>query len=203
MLTIAFITGFILGGPVSAVLAGCCLYILRKLARRNRDALWTWTKTDLFIVLAIWAMIGSLAMPVSWFIGKSMGWNLDVLAVIQSGGKFKSYQDWSESEEMERQLERARRKNEREEKRAKERRLLDLRLKAQAEEEERKRQQVMAEEHEKERRIYAELEKLRDPERRRQSDERHLQHLNAVGCIDDSGQVVRNLFCMNTEAPPE
>lgn len=163
---------------------------------------------DIFFVLISWMAIGLVAMPVSWFVVRSLGWNLDLIALMQSSGQYKSYKDWSEAEERLKQAEEARKSAKRQlrkeeaRKRMEERRRADAIKRAQAEEKARaEAARVDAEERARARQIQVELEKRRDPVWQRERDEAHRRHLESVGCIDAGGHVIRDLFCLNTEAP--
>jgi F0F1-type ATP synthase membrane subunit b/b' len=203
-------TGFVLGGPLSAFLAYYSAKILIQREKHVYPAEGSRIAPFRFETFFLWFAVGSLAMPVSWWITRSLGWNLDVLAVVQSRASHISYKSWSEAEEASREAAREKREAEQ----ALERQTREAQWRKRQEEERRKSEQeaaaqreeearLQAEEQAKNARIQQELDKWRDPVRRQEREEAHRRHLLSVGCIDDSGEVIRTLFCLNTEAPPQ
>jgi hypothetical protein len=91
--------GFVLGGPISAFLSYLCAYIL--LAIQSESGISNNTGNIPFRLVFRWMVIGSLAMPASWWIANRVGWNLDVIALFQSQGKHRSYRDWSKANRIE------------------------------------------------------------------------------------------------------
>ena len=91
--------GFVLGGPISAFLSYICAHTL--LARQSESGTSHNTGNVSFELVFHWMVIGSLAMPTSWWIANRFGWNLDVLAFFQSQGKHRSYRDWSKADSIE------------------------------------------------------------------------------------------------------
>ena len=196
-------TGFIFGGPLSALLAYfAAQFLIReetKLHGRGH------AKTLPFRIEAFckWIAIGSLAMPASWLITRSLGWNLDPVAIVQSQGRFTSYKDWSEAEARDQQIERERRKLEYETRRAVSRAKFE---KEQREEEAREAEATarqQREEEDRKLRLAATMTEFNDPEKSAARQKRQMEHLESVGCLDIYGRIIENMFCMNTEVPPE
>lgn len=196
-------TGLLLGGPISGVLASLSIYLILKSIIRaegsgsKSDA----SRTTIFLSLLGWGVIGSVAMPISWFAANSIGWNFDAVALIQSAGEYKSYQDWSQAEKNQAKREREMRKaqarlKEAERSREIEERRINEEIARKAEED-----RLRVEQQDRDARIQQELKEWNDPVKRQEREESHRQHLLSVGCIDDYGQVIRTLFCLNTEAP--
>lgn len=106
------LTGLFLGGPISGVLAALCIYLILKGVNRAQGGGFkpNTSRADILLALLIWGVIGSVAMPISWFAVNSVGWNFDAVALIQSAGKYKSYQDWSQAEKDQENREREIRK---------------------------------------------------------------------------------------------
>lgn len=102
--------GLLLGGPISGVLSSLCIYLILKGANGQRNGGSNTSRSAIALSLLVWTAIGSIAMPISWFAAKNIGWNFDAVALIQSSGRFKSYRDWSQAEEDEKQRERELRK---------------------------------------------------------------------------------------------
>jgi hypothetical protein len=98
---VAGLVGLGLGGPISGALAAICFYILARSRKQSKRLTPRDDTQDLFIIILSWTAIGSIAMPASWAVGNSMGWNFDLVALVQSSGRFKSYRDWSEGEKAE------------------------------------------------------------------------------------------------------
>jgi len=194
--------GFVLGGPLSALLAVVSLQLLSRglLGNRNKfSPLWG----DILIVFLLWFGIGLVAMPVSWFITRSMGWNLDLVALVQSGARFKSYKDWSAFEEQQAKAEEEKQNAIRQQRNLERKRL-------QAEEdrkwEEQKRAEAAAEKAEEDRKR-AEEEKesaawykdRNDPIKQQQREEESRRVMQSLGCIDEQGRIRQSLVCMNIE----
>lgn len=57
------------------------------------------------------------------------------------------------------------------------------------------------EEAERQLRLEAQRREWNDPEKVAERNQRHMEHLQSVGCIDIYGRVIENQFCLNTEAP--
>lgn len=98
---VAGLVGLSLGGPISGTLAALCFYILAKSRKQSKRLTPKDNAQSLVDIIVLWTVIGSVAMPISWAIGNSMGWNFDLVALVQSSGRFKSYKDWSEGERAE------------------------------------------------------------------------------------------------------
>lgn len=92
------LVGLGLGGPISGALAALCYYILARSRKQSKRLTPKDDGQESSIIIVLWTVIGFVAMPISWAIGNSMGWNFDLIALVQSSGKFKSYKDWSEGE---------------------------------------------------------------------------------------------------------
>jgi murein DD-endopeptidase MepM/ murein hydrolase activator NlpD len=142
-------------------------------------------------------------MPLSWFAANSIGWNFDAVALIQSAGKYKSYQDWSQAEKNQAKREREIRKaqarlKEAERNRELEERRLNEEIARKAEED-----RLRVEQRDRDARIQQELKEWNDPVIQQEREESHRRHLLSVGCIDEYGQVIRTFFCLNTQAPRE
>jgi Skp family chaperone for outer membrane proteins len=207
-------TGLALGGPISAFLVYFAAKILIREETRMHGKGHSKILPFRFKAFCNWIAIGSLAMPASWFITSSLGWNLDVLAVVQSKGGFKSYKDWSEAEKRKSKAESERKHIEYETRRSQE----QLKYEAKNLEEDAKFEQErlkeaareaaaiarqQKEEAEQRLRLDAEMREYNDPAKSAAREQRHMEHLESVGCLDTSGQVIRTIFCLNTEAPPK
>lgn len=140
-------------------------------------------------------------MPIAWMTTNSFGWNFDPLALAQSKGKYISYRDWREQEDIEakkkhenlkeewkRSLDAARMKN------IEKRRALDTEAKIQKEKE-------LREEEEKRIRIEREWNEFNDPDRRKEREARYYRFLESIGCLDQYGQIVSTFYCMNVQEP--
>lgn len=149
-----------------------------------------------------WLAIGSLVLPVSWLITRNLGWNLDVPAVFQSQGRYASYKDWSAAEEKSAKFKRAIELMDRERKRAQEQKIWKENQRTIADQKTEQEARARLEEEAKSERIRKELDALNNPITRQKQEEEHREHLRSVGCLDSSGEVIRSLFCLNTEAPP-
>ncbi len=204
-LGMAGVTGLALGGPLSALLA----YFAAKLIIREDVRMHGKGNSKILPFRAkaffTWLAIGSLAFPTSWWITRSLGWNLDVVSVIQSQGKYKSYKDWSEAETAFRKAEEVKQEAKQALKDLKEEQLREDEWRQKVEQERviaiEKQARLQAEQQAKDARVQQELDEWNDPARRQERDEAHRRHLLSVGCIDEYGQIIRNLFCLNTEAP--
>ncbi len=155
------------------------------------------------MLLLGWAAIGSIAMPISWFVANNIGWNFDAVALVQSSGQYKSYRDWSEAEEQKKKTERDLRRLEYEERRSKELARYEQERREEAERQKAEEARAQEEEAQRQIRVEAEMREYNKPENVAERNRKHIEHLQSVGCIDFNGQVVRNIFCLNTEAPPE
>lgn len=205
-LGVAGAIGLVLGGPLSGLLA----YLTAKVLARGEDH----SKTFPFRsgALMSWIIIGSVAMPTSWWLSKSLGWNFDVLAVVQSQGQYRSYKDWSEAERALRNIEEAkheaaqalkRLRDKRTSEQQRQQRAAEERVRAETEAAAQKLEQerYQAEQQASKARAQQELDEWNDPVNRQEREDAQRQHLLSVGCIDNYGQVIRTLFCLNTEAP--
>lgn len=102
--------GLLLGGPISGVLSFLCIQVILKSASRSEGGKFKPSRSAIYLSLIGWGVIGSVAMPISWFAANSIGWNFDAVALLQSSGKYKSYRDWSKAEKDEKKRERELRK---------------------------------------------------------------------------------------------
>jgi|GEM_PF-5391192 len=213
---VATMIGFI-GGPISAALSPLSLYLCKKFNRSGKFIGNTWVAGGEFELLKesliTWVVIGLVAMPISWGVSNSLGWNFDPVAFVQSGLHYKSYKDWDAAEDaarvkknlqfsIEQKRQRAAENIEQERKRAQEqtiweedqRRIMEQKTKEEA--------RIQAIKDATNERIRKELDASNDPILRENRNKAHIQHLLSVGCLDSSGEVIRSLFCLNTEAPP-
>jgi hypothetical protein len=206
-------TGLVLGGPLSAILAYLSANILIREETRMHGKRYPRITPFSFKFLFYWLIIGSLAMPASWWITRTLGWNLDVLAVIESQGKYKSYKDWSEAENAFKRGEQEKQEATEARNRLRENQIREENRRKRAEEDQEKaeneanarkaeQERMQAEQQARESRVQKELDKWNDPVRRQEREAAHRQHLLSVGCVDENGNVIRTLFCLNTEAPP-
>ena len=104
---VAGASGFILGGPLSGFLAYVAAKVLIEEEARKKSK---GSSKNIAIsprTFYTWVAIGSLALPASWWITKSLGWNQDILALVQSQGRFKSYKDWDVVNKQKREQENA------------------------------------------------------------------------------------------------
>ena len=197
------LTGLLLGGPISAILSSLCIYAILKGVSRSNRIDQNNKSADLFLALLGWAAIGSIAMPISWFVANNIGWNFDAVALVQSSGQYKSYRDWSGAEERKKKAERDLRRLKYEERRTIERVKYEQERREDAERQQVEEARAQEEEAQRQIRADSEMREYNKPENVAERNRRHMEHLQSVGCIDFNGQVVRNIFCLNTEAPPE
>jgi hypothetical protein len=197
------LTGLLLGGPISGTLSSLCIYAKLKGAGGTDRTDTNNKRADLFMALLGWAAIGSIAMPISWFVANNIGWNFDAVALVQSSGQYKSYRDWSGAEERKKKAERDLRRLKYEERRTIERVKYEQERREDAERQQVEEARAQEEEAQRQIRADSEMREYNKPENVAERNRRHMEHLQSVGCIDFNGQVVRNIFCLNTEAPPE
>lgn len=197
------LTGLLLGGPISGILSSLSIYAILKRAGETYRTDTNNKRTDLFMALLGWAAVGSIAMPISWFVTNNIGWNFDAVALVQSSGQYKSYRDWSEAEERKKKAERDLRRLKYEEHRSKERVKYEQERREDAERQRVEEARAQEEEAQRQIRADSDMREYNKPENVAERNRRQMEHLQSVGCIDFNGQVVRNIFCFNTEAPPE
>lgn len=200
-IAVSAVVGLLLGGPISAVLSSICFYILFRFFSGQHSSPSSSAWDGFLESLLLWIAIGSVAMPLSWFAANSIGWNFDVVALLQSKGVHKSYKDWSEAEERLRSLNREMRRLESERRREEQRRV-DAERRAQEEEQTRLEEaRLQAEERRQQQAVRKELEYLNDPNQLREREEAHRRFLYSINCIDANGNVIRDMFCLNAEDP--
>ena len=94
--------GFILGGPLSGFLAYVAAKIIIVEDARSQSKMQSKKILIASQTILKWVAIGFFALPLSWWITRSLGWNQDILAYVQSQGRFKSYKDWNAVNELKR-----------------------------------------------------------------------------------------------------
>lgn len=191
----AFAVGFI-GGPISALSATLCIFLIiryYKDCRRYSDRYMA-SPMGRCKTLIVWFLIGLVAMPVTWIVANSLGWNFDPVAIIQSRGNYKSYKDWREHEEASAKKEYERFKEEWKNniESARQQREIEAKSKYQTE--------LHQEKEEKKKEIYEPDDPL-PLLSREEYRERHYRFLDSIGCIDQDGNTIKTFSCLNTQEP--